>query len=531
VCIEPPDKETHLSGSEQQSTRRAAMGIFLLLVGIYSLTAGGHTYSSDEEGILATTRALVERRSVVLVLTDDNVGVVPIRTGRTGESVGASGIGQSLVAVPLYLAGSLVSTTVADSYVDFTERVFVGWTNPVLTALGAVFFFLLADLLGARRLWAVALTLTYGLATMAWPHSKTFFSEPLATTMTLGATYFAIRAVTTDRHRDAAWSGALAGMALLGRISAGLFAPLIFVYLLARTMRSDRANLGRAVKAGLAFGAGSAIPMAVLLASNWWRFGSPLDLGYTSVPLNFPVLEGMYGLFLSPGKSLFLYAPAALVGLWAVPFTPRGRRLEVALLVSLGMANALFFARFIQWHGDHSWGPRYLIMTLPFLILPVAPLLDRFRWRIMLGGAAGLGVISAFLGTAMYFNQYFYIAERGIGLQILPDGPSYWRDMHFDPKWSPVVGHLKAMPDVVANSFARLDGEDEALQPLPSRTNDRYGWYFAPAQLDSWVYWLFPAHGPKKLLLFAPVFAGTALLGGVVLARSLSSPSVAGVRE
>ena len=499
---------------------RVAVALFLLLSGIYALTAGGHTYSSDEEGMLATTRALVERRSVVLEITDDNGPVTPRTSGRTGEPVGVSGLGQSLIGIPLYLVGSLASDTVAESYVDVTERVFVGWTNSAVTAAGAILVFLVAELVGARRRWAVALALTYALGTMAWPHSKTFFSEPLATTLVLAATYFAVRATQAVRFRDVAVAGAFAGLALIARSSTGLFAPVIGLYLLLR-WPDRRSRLTSVVTTGLSFGAGAAIPVALLLASNWWRFGSPLDFGYESVPLSYPIHEGLYGLFLSPGKSLFLYAPAALVGLVAVPFAPRRHRPEVALFVALGAVNALFFARFFQWHGDHAWGPRYLVMSLPFFVLPVAPLLDRLRWRRALGAAAVAGVLSASLGTVMYFNQYFHIVERARPGPLLPEGPSYWRPMHYEPYWSPIAGHVRALPDVFENSLARLDGEDEQLQPFEGSTVFRYGWYFAPPQLDSWAYWLFPTHGPKTLLLMGPVFLAVAGAGGVALRRAL----------
>jgi hypothetical protein len=159
------------------------------------------------------------------------------------------------------------------------------------------------------------------------------------------------------------------------------------------------------------------------------------------------------------------------------------------------------------------------MMTLPFFVLPVAPLLERPRWRRALAVAGALGVLSALLGVAMYFNQYFHIAERALGSEVDADGPVYWRSLHFDPAWSPLAGHLEAVPDMVANSWARLDGRDADLAPFPGGVTPRYDWYFAPAQLDSWAYWLFPAHGPKKLLVFVPVFAAAAGAGALLLVR------------
>lgn len=511
------------TAAADRSRRRVAAALFLLVAGIYGLTAGGHTYSSDEEGMFQTTRSLLERRSPVLAITDDNVHVTPATAGRDGRPVGVSGLGISVAGIPLYLVGSVVSHTVARSYAEYTERVFIGWTNSFVTAAGVVLLFLLAGLLGAPRRWAVALALTYGLATMVWPHAKTFFSEPLTTTLALAGAYFAVRAVGDADLRLAATSGAFAGLAVSARSTAGLFLPVIGLYLLLAFPRRWANWFGRWLRVGLAYTAGAAVPLALFLASNWWRYGAVTNFGPKSIPLNYPLQDGLYGFFLSPGKSLFLYAPVVLVGLLAIPFVPRPHRPAVLLMAALGAVNVALFARFFQWHGDHAWGPRYLIMTIPFFVLPVAPLLDRVRWQRALAVSAVLGLFSAGLGVVMYFNQYFYIVEHTIGSHDTPVGPSYWEPMHRDPYWSPIAGTVRALPDVVRHSFRRLDGHEPGMYPFPDGTQARYGWYFLPPQLDSWAYWIFPAHGPRKLLLMVPVFAGLAIAGGESLRRALGT--------
>lgn len=128
--------------------------------------------TTDEEGMLQTTRSLVERWSPVLDIDEDNVRVTPSTPGGDGQPVGVSGLGQSVAGIPLYLVGSLVSQTVPRPYADFTQRLFVGWTKSVVTAAGVALVFLLAGLLGAARRWAVALALGYGLATMVWATPK-----------------------------------------------------------------------------------------------------------------------------------------------------------------------------------------------------------------------------------------------------------------------------------------------------------------------------------------------------------------------
>lgn len=503
----------------RDDARRLVLGVFALLVAIYGFSAGGHTYSSDEEGMLLSTRQMVEEQTPVLVVTEDNAGLIPAVPGADGAPVGVSGMAQIAGATPFLGAGTLVGATVASSYRDYTERLFVGFLNTFVTAAAVGVFLLIALELGASKRHATLLALVYGLGTYAWPHAKTMFGEPMATLLVLGAVLHAVRFRTRASLRNAAWSGAFLGAALMGRSSSALFIPVVCLYL-AGVAATRVPRVRSVVTTGAAVAAGAAPPVLLFLLSNTWRFGSPFDLGYQAVPLEFPLVEGLYGLFLSPGKSLFLYAPVAAVGIVAAFRTPREQRAEAALFLAMAFANAFFFARFVHWHGDHSWGPRYLLMSLPFFILPCAPLLRAVPWRRAVVVAGALGVLSALLGTLMYFNQYFHVVETALGSKMDEEGAVYWKAMHFDPEWSPIIGHARLMDDVVRNSSELLAG-GELREPFPGSTARRYGWYFAPAQLDSWIYWNLIVGGPKRLYLLIPLLLAAGGVGVVVTRREL----------
>jgi hypothetical protein len=509
-----------------RTDRRVATALFLLAFGVYALLAGGHAYSSDEEGLFITTKALVEHRTPAIVVDDTNSAVLPVTSGRDGTTVGVGGFGQSVVAIPLYLVGSLAGTGIhGGNFGDYPEWLFVGWTDAIVTALIVALLYLTAVRIGTERRWAVVLALVYGFCTFAMPHAKTFFSEPLATLLSLLSLFLVVRAVEERSLVVLAGAGAAIGFALHARASVGIFLPILGLYVLWTWAGRLRSGVLGTLAAGTAFGAGTLPPIALLLVSNWWRFGEPLNFGYGAIPLSYPITEGLYGLFLSPGKSVFLYAPVVLLGLVSPFLVPARVRPVAVLCVTLGLANALFFARFPYWHGDHSFGPRYLVMSIPFWVVPVGPLLAKVAWRRALAATAVLGFVVAALGSVMYFNQYFAIAERTAvpKLEILPDGPNYWRKMHYDPYWSPVLGHARALPSVLENSAKRADGQDRQLQTWPGTTGEQYGWYFAPPQLDSWVYWLAPTHGPKRFLVLAPVFLGLIALGAVRLRQALEA--------
>ncbi len=92
--------------------------------------------------------------------------------------------------------------------------------------------------------------------------------------------------------------------------------------------------------------------------------------------------EGIYGQLFSPGRSIFLYSPILLVTIF---FWHRIKKViypETLVFLILSIITIIFFAsqrtfdaqRGVAaiWHGESSWGPRYLSPLIPFGILIVS---------------------------------------------------------------------------------------------------------------------------------------------------------------
>jgi hypothetical protein len=83
--------------------------------------------------------------------------------------------------------------------------------------------------------------------------------------------------------------------------------------------------------------------------------------------------EGLYGLLFSTWRGLFYYSPILLFSLpgffyW---FKDRNdRTLPAALLLSF-IAILLFYSATPAWRGGNSYGPRYLVSVMPFIVLPM----------------------------------------------------------------------------------------------------------------------------------------------------------------
>lgn len=505
---------------------RAGTWLFLLLFGFFALWAGGHTYSSDEEGAYLQAQALM-RGTYVLDVTPENRPITALRAGRDGQIAAVGGIGASAAAVPLLAVGKVAATTASNDDAPVIERLFTGFTNSWITAMIAVVIFLTARELGARRRPAVLLALVYGVGTMAWPHAKTLiFSEPLAALLVTVGILWGIRAVRRGSWHWALLAGLALGASTLARISTAPFVIIVGAYIvltlvapLVRDRLRARSTLILAGRQGALYVAGAAIPALALIGVNSWRYGDASDTGYGAVQFDFSPLEGIYGLLLSPGKGLVFYAPVVVVALVAIPFAFRRKPAEVLMLLAIVVANLAIFGRFFQWHGEQAWGPRYMQVVLPAFVLIIAPVLADplgAAWRRGLVAVGIVGAAVSMLGSTIYFNAYFAYAGERLGTEQVDGEPALWRPMHFDPEWSAIVGHARLLPDAISSSAARLDGVDESFGRtgvFPTTDIGRYLWYAWPPQIDTWWYWMFPQRTPKWPLILVPAFLAAMAFG------------------
>lgn len=116
-----------------------------------------------------------------------------------------------------------------------------------------------------------------------------------------------------------------------------------------------------------------------LLFFNWIRFGSVLDFGYQDEGFLPHLADGLYGLLLSPGRSIFLYSPLltlAIPGVWM--FLKKDKALTLAA-ASTVVLYILMTASWHSWDGGWSWGSRLLTPILPVLGFLSAPVID-FAW-------------------------------------------------------------------------------------------------------------------------------------------------------
>lgn len=356
-----------------------ALLLFVFFVAAYGLTAAGHLDSTDGRVVAAVARRLLFHDSLALPGDTPNAVI-----GVNGFGYSKYGIAQSIVEVPFAQIGYWLSVSMRDpQMIEWA----MSFTNTVVAALGCVLFYLLARRLGASERRAVALTLVYGLCTLAWTYAKTDFNEPLQTLALLSAAYALLRARLP--RFAAGWlllAGGSLAVALLTKSALLIVMPAFALYVLAHYMQlewrprprlSVPATVGgrqSALRSQALIWAPVALAILVTLWLNTVRFGRPLDFGYGRDPGDTPfsgsLLAGTFGLLLSPDAGLLFYATPVVLGIVGLRRFRRQCPHETLLIAALAVSFVGFYGDFRYWAGLSSYGPRYLVPLVPFLLLP-----------------------------------------------------------------------------------------------------------------------------------------------------------------
>jgi hypothetical protein len=528
--------------------------LMIFSLSLYLLTANGRIDSGDGEAIYQVTRSMVEKRAFYIPPPPseekfyDSFGKeIPQELLDGGGAYGAwgadghyyskYGIGQSLIAIPLYLGGLILGRVVTSPGVHFLTRFSTAMLNPLVSALVCVLVFGFCTRLGFPTGSAVTLTLVYGLGTIAWPYSKTFYGEPLVTMFLLASVYALVFLKSTDRAK-LLLAGALWGASIMVKLTALVVAPALLLYLVARGREKGQRPRNQVGDLALLFAPvlGS---VSVVFWYNAVRFGSGFDTGYRAVNWSLTGgVMGLYGLLFSPGRGLFLYMPVVILSAPALLDFYKQHKWEATLFSLIIAAYTLVHSAYNSWEGGGVWGPRLLLPMIPFLIIPLGSLLPAISKRKWL----------EFLFVALLFCsiliQISAISVSNIRhLQsVYTDSPvNFYDRTFFQLAYSPLLGQWRSLLEV--SSIVRSEEGRRGLRNmLLNRVSSRESLWLSLDELnvavqedigilalnvpDFWfIYlWLLGIPGSKLVLLVLGLVVTTLLLGYLLVSQIAMSP-------
>ena len=321
---------------------------------------------------------------------------------------------------------------------EYFSRMFFSTYNAFITAIGCVLLFALARQFGYSQLVALAATLIYGLATLAWPYAKYDFSEPTLVMFVLLTFYLILRWREDRRDRWVLLAGITAFASVATKYFAGVLVPLMLLeaILIHWEKQPSVRDIRMVVKPVALFCAPFvlvAAPAVLYLSHRYGYYPSILEAwaGVQRGWLPLPMQIGLEGLLFSPGKSFFLYSPPTVLAIFSVVPFVRKHGLRTIGLLAMILVYFLIYSKKPAWHGGAGWGPRYQVVIIPLVILMVAPLIrkaieERHRWaRYALLATFVLGVTFQLLAVSKYFENYLGLFRYQIVTQLPDQGARY----------------------------------------------------------------------------------------------------------
>lgn len=447
--------------------------LFIFFWSFFSFFSSGIVESQDGLQYLTIARQMYYHQTVAMPEAKyplDNMHM-NVTAGRDGKDFAPTGLGFSLAYIPAVALEDLFNRVAGLSPTpnfpldnDWPIMLFGSMTNAFFGALFVVVFFYYLRTFNFTQKTSFLLAFALFVSSNLFVYAKFGYAHLMFTSF-LFLAFFCIRKYSLSTKRF--WlflAGSAYGVVIISYNPTFLFAlPALGLYYLASVNWKKINNFaGKAKTLGLDFifgFVGVAPWMGLYGLFNWIRFGGATSSGYGSggialptLPPAFVAFEGMWGLLLSPGKSIFLFTPILLL---PILFWFRLRREwwpEIIAGLTLFFVYLYFIGSLVggvdyyPWHGESSFGPRYMLPMLPLALLVAALLYRRLtKWNKLLvfWPIVAFGFIVEMVGILVPYQVRF----GGLEYQIYLNGEriTYNEYANFIPRWSPLYSMSKRL--------------------------------------------------------------------------------------
>ena len=425
------------------SRLRTAFLLFLFLNCVYLLTSTGRARSIDEIDPVMQSESILLRHTVAIPQAVHS-GIYFGKFDRHMVPRSAWPFGHAFLVLPWSATGHYLLARlpgIPRSISDLAYTTATCWSSATYAAIAVAAAFLLFLRMGINSRSSMECSLLLAFCTPLFVYSGWLFSEPATTALFVVA---ALLLFGTGKRASVPF--ALAGSLVLGFSihvrPANMVTVLVFIAAAIVLDCSDSEPKGRftcrtaTILLAIVFFSG-----ILYLARNYAYFANPFDFGVPATAENGKDLEswhnpfwhGIRGFLFSPGKSIFVFCPPAILGMLGLSHLWRRNRALTVLAAASPVVNLALYSFRTQWEGSYCYGPRYLLPSLVLLCFPIAALLcDSPRW-----------LRPAFWSTAILG---FVVQAIGLSVNVLED---MVRNHYYNANWdyqiaySPIPGQLR----------------------------------------------------------------------------------------
>lgn len=227
---------------------------------------------------------------------------------------------------------------------------------------------------------SIGLALAYAFGTLTLPYSTLYFGHQLSASLLIISfvLIFRIKHHGSSDPKHIFAIGFLLGYAFVSDYTAVLAIIPLFLYggiILKWSWKDAKWSF-----------IGIGVPAIMLMSYNWIAFGSVISFSY-----HFSVFSDIHhqffqGLSLNLGipfiilfsgyRGLFFYSPWLLLAIpgLSIMLKRKDYRLEGALCLFIFIAYVLLNSSYWKWDGGWAFGPRFIILSIPFLVVAAGAL-------------------------------------------------------------------------------------------------------------------------------------------------------------
>ncbi len=332
---------------------------FIFFWALFAMTNSG---ADSSEGVF-------HYQVAVQIIKHRQLGFDTLQTGvfqiaPNGRFYAGHEIGNTLFMLPTafinVLLENILSKFISLEKIELIQKFILSFQSGVYSALTATTFLaILQTRFSQSKILSFLATLCLAFTTYFWTYSRNLFDGVVCTTLLT----LSFLLILNYREKNNWWylfgCYICLGFALITRISMILGILVSFSYLIS-IYRSNLAIKIREISLGLI----TFLPF--VLWQCWYNhlrtgifYKSPVQTAIYAQnnALDGNLFVGITGLIISPGKSLFIYAPLCILSIFLFKKFYREHQKEAIYVAALTVLWFLLHARLRSWYGAWGWGP------------------------------------------------------------------------------------------------------------------------------------------------------------------------------